>query len=184
MHGRQHHRITEYPRDLQTLLGTNFKIGNFGVTGATVLLNTDRPYLNQTAFQEAKQFLPNIVVIMLGTNDARTNIYQYSENFEADYKQLISEAQDFTSKPKIFLAIPPPIFNNTLSLSSINLVQGVIPHIERVARELGVQTINIYGDLVNHPEYFPDGVHPNSEGAKLIAVTVYKAINATVSATA
>ncbi len=169
--------ITAYPGDLQSLLGLNYNVGNFGVTGATILLNTDRPYLNQTAFQNVKDFRPNIVVIMLGTNDARINIYQYSENLEADYKQLISEVQAFPSKPKIWLAIPPPIFNNSLSLSSSNLLDGVIPRLQQVANEIGLSTVNIYAALVDHPEYFPDGVHPNGDGAKLIAIEVYKAIN-------
>ena len=61
---------TEYPSDLWMKLGANYTVGNFGVGGATVSLDSDKPYMNQTDFQSAKQFLPNIVVIMLGTNDA------------------------------------------------------------------------------------------------------------------
>jgi len=168
--------ITGYPADLQTLLGNSYEVRNFGVMGATILLNTDRPYINQTAFLEVKQFQPQVVVILLGTNDARTNIYQYSQNLEADYKRLIDAFQAFASKPEVLIAIPPPIFNNTLGLSSAYLDQGVIPRVEQVAKELHLPTIDIYGALVIRPELFPDGVHPNNEGAQIIANEVYKAL--------
>jgi hypothetical protein len=35
---------TNYPRYLQTMLGAGYKVENFGVSGATVLLNSDQPY--------------------------------------------------------------------------------------------------------------------------------------------
>ena len=171
--------LTKYPDELQLRLGPSYKVGSFGVSGATILLNTDRPYLNQTAFQDAKNFLPNIVVIMLGTNDARLNIFMNSQSLEADFKLLVEEVQAFPSNPKIWVAIPPPIFNNTLGLLSQNLVDGVIPCLQQVANESGLSTINIYAELANHFEYFPDGVHPNDEGAKLIAEKIYEAINNT-----
>ncbi len=168
--------ITNYPADLQNMLGKGYMVENFGVVGATILLNTDRPYLNQTAFQNASQFNPNIVIIILGTNDARSNIFENSKNFESDYKQLIYGFQNLTSKPKIFLAIPPPIFNNNLDLISSYLVQGIIPQIKHTANELGLQTIDLYSQLIGHPEYFPDGVHPDNSGANLIAKEAYDAI--------
>jgi lysophospholipase L1-like esterase len=168
--------ITNYPADLQNMLGNGYKVGTFGVVGATVLLNTDRPYLNQTAFQEASIFKPNIVIIILGTNDARSNIFENSKNFESDYIQLVFGFQNITSRPKIFVAIPPPIFNNTLDLITANLVQGIIPQIQHVANELGLPTVNLYSQLITHPDYFPDGVHPDNTGANLIAQEAYNAI--------
>jgi acyl-CoA thioesterase-1 len=164
--------VSGYPSDLQNLLGTNYTVENFGVTGATVLLDTDRPYLNQTAFQQANAFQPNVVVIMLGTNDARTNIYQSIKNFFSDYTKLITQVQTFKSKPKIWLIIPPPIFTNNLSLNSTYLVDGVIPRIKTVASLEHLPLIDVYSALTAYSTYFPDGVHPNSEGAEIIASTI------------
>jgi acyl-CoA thioesterase-1 len=168
--------VTAYPADLQVLLGNAYYVRNFGVVGATILLNTDRPYLNQTACSEAEAFQPQVVVIMLGTNDARTNIYPNSENLEANYGMLIATFQALKSHPKILVATPPPIYNNTLSLSSSNLVQGVIPRVEQEAKALNVPTVDVYDPMLNHPEYFPDGVHPNIAGAEKIAQIVFAAI--------
>lgn len=168
--------LSAYPNDLQTMLGANYRVISFGVQGATVLLNSYRPYINQEAFQRMKKFLPNIVVILLGTNDAHKENYHSIDNFVADYEQLVREVQALESKPKIFLVKPPPIFDNDLNLSSANLLEGVIPRIEQVAKDLGLTTIDVYTPLANHPEYFVDGVHPNEEGARLIASEIYKAI--------
>ena len=167
----------DYPRDLQILLGTNYTVENFGAGGSTVLVNTDEAYIHQIEFIKAKNFLPDIAIIMLGTNDARTDHFKSIENFVPDYIKLINEIQALESNPKIFLVKPPPIFGNEFELKNVNLVEGIIPRIEQIVNEEGLLIIDVYAVLENHPEYFwNDGVHPNSEGAKVIASEVYEAI--------
>jgi lysophospholipase L1-like esterase len=168
--------ITTYPTDLQELLGSNYYVREFGVAGTTVLADTYHPYISQHRFQAAKEFMPDIVVILLGTNDARVDNYKSIANFTADYKQLVSEVQALASKPRIFLVKPPPLFENDLYLRNDNLLEGVIPGIEQVADELGLTLIDVYTPLDGHPECFVDGVHPNYDGAAVIASEVYKAI--------
>jgi len=170
--------ITGYPADLQTLLGNSSIVGNFGVTGATVDFYTEKPYFFEPTFRNASSFEPTTVIIMLGTNDARTDNYLQINSFVLDYEKTITRIQTFSSNPQIFLVEPPPIFNNTLDLNSTSFVEGVIPRIEQVATAMGLPIINLYTPLINHPEYFSDGVHPNSEGAQIIANIIYKAISA------
>jgi lysophospholipase L1-like esterase len=169
-------QITYYPTDLQLLLGNSSIVGNFGATGSTVDFDTSKPYLFQPEFRNATTFEPTTVIIMLGTNDARTDNYQQINSFVADYERIILRIEELTSKPQIFLVEPPPIFNNTLSLNSTDLVDGVLPRIQQVASAMDLPLINVYTPLVNHPEYFPDGVHPDSEGAQVIADIIYSAI--------
>jgi len=157
------------------MLGTSYQVRAFGVSSSTVLFN-GFPYVDQEEFIAAKKFLPKIIIIMLGTNDAREDTYQLIDNFVTEYKYLIHEVQKLESKPKIFLVTPPPLFDNILHLSNANLLEGVIPRIKQVARDLDLNLIDIYTPLADHPEYFPDGVHPNSEAASLIAGEIYKAI--------
>jgi lysophospholipase L1-like esterase len=71
---------------------------------------------------------------------------------------------------------PPPIFDNEFYLRNTNLLEGIIPRIEQVANELSLTTIDVYTPLANHREYFMDGIHPNNEGASVIASEIYKAI--------
>jgi len=170
-------KITGYPTDLQTLLANKSTVDNFGVSGATVNFNGSLPYIFEPAFQNAMFFEPTTVIIMLGTNDARTDNYQQINTFVTDYERMISTIRALDNRPQIFLVEPPPIFNNTLDLNGTNFVDGVIPRILQVANALNLPIINVYTPLLNHPEYFPDGVHPNSQGAQLIANIIYDAIN-------
>jgi lysophospholipase L1-like esterase len=169
--------MTSYPADLQALLGKNSVVGNFGYNGATINFNSDRTYYFSDEFHNARSFLPTTVIIMLGTNDARINVNQQINRFIGDYEHMISRIENFSSAPQIFLVVPTPIFNNTLDLNSTILTEQVIPLIQQVANSLDLRLIDVYTPLLNHPEYFPDGVHPNSEGAQIIADTIYDAIN-------
>ncbi|MGA2386231.1 MAG: GDSL-type esterase/lipase family protein [Candidatus Bathyarchaeia archaeon] len=169
--------ITGYPSDLQTLLGDNYSVGNFGVSGSTVLLNSWEPYMNQSAFQKALNFQPNIVVIMLGTNDDLQMLRAYNASFEEDYAKLIASFQQLVSTPRIYIVKPPPIFSNSSDLSIPYFNEVIIPKIEDLANNMGLPIIDVYTAFGNHADYFVDGVHPNSQGAALIASEVYKAIN-------
>ncbi len=170
--------MTQYPADYQTLVGKTSIIENFGYNGATINFYSDRPYFFSDQYRSARNFLPNIVILMLGTNDARSNVNQQIDRIVGDYEHMISRIQIFGSSPKIFLVIPPPIYTNTLDLNATVLTQEVIPRIQQVANETGLPLIDVYTPLLNHPEYFPDGVHPNNEGAQVIANTIYDAITA------
>ena len=172
--------ITEYshyPDNLQTILGDNYLVENFGVASSAVLLSSDKPYMKQAAFQKSKDFQPTIVIIMLGTNDAKAGNYRSIANFPNDYEELIGEYDRLPDDQKIWIVTPPPIFNNELGLNNTNLEQGVIPGIAQVANDLSLPTINVNTALTNHSDYFIDGVHPNAEGAELIASTIGDTIN-------
>jgi len=44
---------------------------NFGVSGATLLRNADKPYVQQSAYNQALAARPDAVIIKLGTNDSK-----------------------------------------------------------------------------------------------------------------
>ena len=169
-------QITNYPNELQTMLGANYLVKNFGVSGSTVLNSTFRPYIQQEAFKKAKEFLPDIVIVMLGTNDANTYNLPIIDQFVDDYKRLINQIQELATEPIIFIVKPPPIFYKGLDINNTNLQEAVIPRIEQVAKQLELPTIDVYASLINYPEYFPDGVHPNNQGGKAIANKIYQTI--------
>jgi acyl-CoA thioesterase-1 len=169
-------RGSGYPAKLQSLLGSNYNVANFGVDGATVTLSSERPYMNQSQFQMAQNFQPDIVVVMLGTNDANTNATQYDNTFEDDYTKLVTSFQSLNSNPQVWVAVSPPIQNNSLELSAPYFEENIIPHLHHVAQDLNLPTINVYDSFQNHPDFFMDGVHPDSDGATLIACDVCIAI--------
>jgi acyl-CoA thioesterase I len=171
--------ITEgsgYPSMLHQLLGPNYTVANFGVSGSTVTSQSIRPYIDQAAFQEAIDYHPDIVVIMLGTNDANTDIAQNETSFEADYTQIIDSFEQLEGTQLIWVVKSPPIFANNSSYNNTYLENNVFPQIDKVADQMKLPTVDMYSAFGNHSDYFMDGVHPDSEGASLIASHVYDAI--------
>lgn len=171
--------ITEgsgYPYKLRLLLGSDYVVGNFGVSGSTVSLNSTKPYMNESKFQDAIDFHPDIVIIMLGTNDANTAISQNEESFETDYSQLVSAFEQLDGKQLIWVVKSPPIFTNNPSYNNSYLEGTVLPQIDNLADQMNLPTVDMYSALGNHADFFMDGVHPDDNGASIIALNVYDAI--------
>jgi acyl-CoA thioesterase-1 len=169
--------ISGYPSDLQTMLGDNYSVGNFGVVGSTVSLDSWKPYMNQPEFQSALAFQPNIVIFLLGTNDDLNSLHQYNESFQTDYAKLISSFQQLDSSPDILIANSPPIFNDSADLSPAYLANTIIPLTDDLANSMNFPLIDLYSTFCNHADCFVDGVHLNSQGAAIIASEVYNKLD-------
>lgn len=170
--------VSGYPEDLQRLLGNDSVVGNFGVMGATVSFGSVHPYYFTETYPDAVDFQPSTVVLMLGTNDARADAHEFIDSFVGNYKTIIKGIQDSggSRKVQVYLVKPPPVLENDFNISSTVLAQEVIPKIEQTASELNLPVIDLYTPLLNHPEYYLDGVHLNSEGAQVIANIIFQAI--------
>jgi len=169
--------ISEYPADLQSLLGDGSLVGNFGHSGAVVSERfSDKTYLYQDEFDEAVAFLPQVVIILLGTNDSDKDIVPYIDEFVGDYTDLVDAFRSLDSAPIIWPVIPPPIFENTLGRTDTNLVTYVIPEIEEVAASPSLTTIDLHTPLAGRDDYFSDGLHPNAAGSLAIAEIIYSAL--------
>lgn len=170
-------RGTEYTLDLWAHLGSNYVIGDFGVGGATVSLHSEAAYMNKTAFETSKQFQPDIVIVMLGTNDADQTLNQTTQEFVSDYISLLDAFHNLPTHPEVYIIQPPPIFNTSLNLSGELFAHRVQPGISEVVNQTGLPVIDAYSPLVGHPDLFIDGVHPKAEGAQVIADAVYAAVD-------
>ena len=169
---------TDYPMDLTRRLGSGYTVSNFGVGGTTVSLDSGGAYMELNAFQNALEFQPNIVIIMLGTNDANPVLYPNLNkvSFVEGYVQLVAEFQALSPTPKIYLVKPPPVFSDETGTNAQYFRDTVIAGIEQAAARTNLPVIDVYSALAKHPDFFLDGVHPDSEGAQLIANEVYEAI--------
>lgn len=79
-----------YPAQLQRMLGNSYEVGNFGKSGATLLLRGHRPYMQQEEYRQAVNFNPDIAVIHLGINDTDPRDWpNYRDDFVGDYLTLI-----------------------------------------------------------------------------------------------
>jgi lysophospholipase L1-like esterase len=169
--------ITEYSgytAKLQEKLGSNYVVGNFGVSGSTVSLDGKIAYMKQQAFLKAEHFEPELVVIMLGTNDANCEIANDTD-ITSDYMQLIDAFKQLNSNPDIIVVNSPPIYSDYSGYNNTFLTTNVIPTIDNVANNLNLTTVDMYS-VMNNATYFKDGIHPNDEGAGIIANTIYDAV--------
>ncbi|MBD0831602.1 GDSL-type esterase/lipase family protein [Aestuariibaculum sediminum] len=168
-----------YPAQLQTLLGNQYKVGNFGHSGATMLKNGHKPYWNQKAFKNSIAFQPNIVIIHLGLNDQGNNNWpEHKEAFIDDYLELISVYKNLPTKPDVFICRMTPTFSghHWFEEGMRENFKDVQNKIETIAELAQVELIDLHEPLYRFPEYFPDQLHPTKEGALVIANKVYSAI--------
>ena len=165
-----------YPAQLAGML-PSAAVGNFGKAGATLLEAGDRPYVQTAQFEASKAFAPTVVVIALGTNDAKDRNWVHRNGFIQDYLDLIATYRNLASKPTVYIALPPPVFRSTQGISNRRIRDEIHPLIRQVAAQSGVGLIDLYTPLQGKARLFPDGIHPDPEGAAIIAETVYHAVN-------
>jgi lysophospholipase L1-like esterase len=165
-----------YPAVLGRILGSGYDVKNFGVSGRTLLKNGDYPYWKEAAFLSAIAFNPDIVIIKLGTNDSKPQNWKFKDEFEKDYGDLIETFKKLPANPKIYICRPVPAFQIKWGINDSVIVNGMIPMIENVSREKSVNIIDLYTPFKGEGRVFPDGIHPNAEGAAMMAKEIFKAI--------
>ena len=165
-----------YPRKLGRLLGRGYCVGNFGYTNRTALKNADHPYTAEKLYRQSLAFQPDLVLLMLGTNDTKT-VNWNAEAYARDLGELIESYLELESRPQVFSLLPPPVFpfcgKLRWDIRSEVLENEVLPICRRVAEEKGVPIIDIHSAFVGRKELLVDGCHPNARGARMMAVRVY-----------
>lgn len=182
-----------YPAQLQTLLGENYFVENFGVGGST-LIKKGKPTV-WTELPKIKEANPDIVIISLGTNDTcgmgtcgDRKCWEYKDEYEDDYRDLIDELLTLPSRPQIFICAPSPMVLETPGLNSKRIagltvrkprLQEFIDTVRKISEEKSIQFIDLNIPLDHRPELFVegDGVHPNKYGYKAIAELVFDSLN-------
>ncbi len=162
-----------YPAQLQRLLGPRWQVHNFGSSGRTLLKHGDYPYWNEPEFRAAKSLLPDVVIIKLGTNDTKPQNWKYREEFAGDYQALVQEFRALPSHPRVYLCTPVPAFPGNWGISDSVIKSEVIPLVRGLARQMQCPLIDLYTPLQDHAELFPDRVHPNGDGAGIMAHEIY-----------
>ena len=166
-------RGATYPKQLQSFFGDDWEVENFGVSGRTLMAKGDYPYTSEKAYQNALAMKPDVVVIMLGTNDTKKQNWKFKQDFYSDYQQLVRSFQELESKPRIYVCRPVPVIGEGSFGITEAGIQEQIPQVNQLAEEMGLGVIDVYAALKDFPELIPDRVHPNARGAKKIAEAVY-----------
>ena len=168
-----------YPAQLQKMLGETYLVGNFGKPGATLLSKGHRPYFKQEQFTDAMNFHGDIAIVHLGLNDTDPrNWPNYRDEFHRDYSALLDSLRKSNPKVRIIMALTSPITHAHKRFASSTRVwhEQIQEELKRISKIEGIELIDFHTPLYNRPDLLPDSIHPNAEGAGLIAQTVYSAI--------
>ena len=190
-------RVSSYPTYLQEQLPLPaYKVFNFG-KGSSTVLRTGVPFVNSTQYKLSMAAHLDVVVLMLGTNDAR-KIFWDESRFRRDYIDIIERYQALPSKPIVFVCTPPPVYCDPkkcffdVQPEVVNeVLPFLIPEIAYYTGAFVIDNFAVFGgnkfsnpssyyepghtdkadwDKQNHPPY--DGVHLVAEGNKRLADSV------------
>lgn len=182
--------IKSYPAAFNTLFNERYEVGNYGVSAAYTIA-ADSPYnyrastpklsyKNTKRYEPSIDFDPDVVLIMLGTNDIRS-LLSYGENGVEAYKNalkdLVRDYQALDSVSKVYI-VSSVVINkdNDLGLYSKGDLQNIQ---SSVANELGIDYIDVYTAtkdvFLNNPAtyYYTDNIHLTDAGYNLIAQTLF-----------
>lgn len=168
-----------YPSVLQKMLGKDYCVGNFGFSNRTASEDGDYPYTAEKLYKKSLDFQPDIVLIMLGSNDSKPNNWK-AESYARSLARLAESYRALDRRPRVLLMTPPSVFHFwkkvLWTIQGDVLENEVVPICRRVAEELGLECVDVHGAFFGKKELFVDGCHPNVPGARLLAETVYQAI--------
>jgi len=168
--------LDAYPIQAGALLGKHWLIKNSGVSGRTMLRHGDFPIWKEQRFKEGLAFRPDVVTICLGTNDSKPYNWIYKEEYIPDYSAMIDTFRALSSHPVVWIALPPPAFKLNLDIRDSIITTDIIPWLRQLALDKGCPVIDFYTPLKEHSNLFPDGIHPNTEGAAVMAMVLYEAL--------
>lgn len=172
-------------------------VRNFGEGGAGILKRGCNPYWDTDQYGDALAFEPDVLIINLGTNDSREEFWNNGAaalhpeedifaaheqedqptvhgevEFEQDLEELV-EIFGMMSKPKTFLCTPVPLFHSNGWLKPEILCTEIAPRIRGVAARKGLRVVELFDSmLAQHPDLFPDGIHPSATGAAEISALI------------
>ncbi|HEY6915206.1 MAG TPA: GDSL-type esterase/lipase family protein, partial [Paludibacter sp.] len=93
----------------------------------------------------------------------------HADTYERDYQALIDTFKTISSKPRIYLCLPVPVFKTRWGINDSTVVNGVIPIVEKLAQKNNLTVIDLYHGMSNQGINFPDNIHPNEKAAKAMA---------------
>jgi lysophospholipase L1-like esterase len=167
--GFGHTHAGSYPSQLGKILGDAYEVRNFGVGGRTLLTKADYPYVNEKEYKESQAYAPDIVIILLGTNDSKDRNWIYGDEFANDYYALIRVYQSLPSNPTIYLGLALPVFKPLDTISETVVKNEINPEVNEIAEAHQLGIIDFYSPFLDKSDLIPDGVHPNKKGYRLMA---------------
>ena len=168
-----------WPSLLDARLGDGWEVVNLGVSGSMLLDEGSFPYRSTGNIERAKELDADMAIIMLGTNDAHTAIWT-PERHREQLRALVREMKGAQGTTDIVLMVPPCVFYEPgleaygFNVDAIGVDMRAV--VAQVAEEEDAHFVDLYALTEDHPEWFPDQLHPNDDGHRAIADCIYQEV--------
>lgn len=178
--------IHSYPSQLQNLLGSGYEVRNYGKSSYTLMKSGDRSYWNLPEYANSKAYNPDIVILMLGSNDSKNtqnapnwttkNGVSPQEAFLSDMKEMIESYQNLESHPVVYVGLSPRLtVESVMDLNNTVIEEEIVPLQRQAAEETGsiVLDVNAFSHEQMEDGDFKDCVHPTDIGYQKLANFMY-----------
>ncbi len=178
-HGVRNWEENNYPAVLQRLLGEGYHVANFGSSGACVNPMGDQPYTGRAVYTDSLAYEADILIFMLGSNDAKPENWTDAETFRSQFEALLGTYLTGEKIPTVYIGLCAKGFyldGATSGPAGYDIQPAVVDEIVETLRGITtvsgcpVEILDIHALTGAHPEWFAaDGIHPDQAGAESIA---------------
>lgn len=185
-----------YPARLVVLLGGEYEVVNAGYNGATMLGShggaNDRAYRETEAWQRSMAQPADIVIVMLGANDANPTVGLAARSggllsagqlalYREDAQELLAGYQGLSGC--IWLCRTMPMYREAGALYDGHYIRCFQENLRRlrelqtlIARTTGCELIDTFTPMQRR-EWYADGLHLNDQGYLALARLFAERIN-------
>ncbi len=175
-----------YPVYLQRLLGYDYYVEKYGAPGFSLCSTDTYSYMSYSAmYQGSVDAAPDVVIIMLGTNDCNPgdsyknwNEARRSTVFKNSASTMVKAYRRANRDVQIYFMAPPVVPGN--AQWSANVETYAVPLITQVAEDEKCYLIDLHTWSKKHTAIFVDGLHPKDEGYGKMAEAVYDGLKDTI----
>ena len=178
-------RNQAYPVYLSQDVSNEYTVGNFSYNGLSItgyggsFKNPDERYILRDEYKQSLAFEPDIIAIMLGTNDA-TEWSKAEPSFEEEYRTLLDSYLELFPDVQIIMMVSPPVISpNQFDIPNAEINDYVNPIQRDLAAAYGFEILDLREEFEEVEDYQTkylrpnDGVHFTEEGAKYVASRVW-----------
>ncbi|MBO4264776.1 MAG: hypothetical protein J5922_01690 [Clostridia bacterium] len=171
-----------YPAVIKRIAGDRYEVKNFSKCGAFAhLIEGDaHSYYYLDIMKKARDFAPDAVLLMLGSNDAnpywRVDETTRAEEYVKGMKKIISALSALENLPKIFICTSPWIANRECGF--VRNLDKLVKIQRDLAEEYGFDVIDTREFTAGKYELYAEGLHLCDYGYKCLAKFILEKLDA------
>lgn len=158
-----------YPSYLSQYVSSDYEVGNYGENGISITgyggswNSPSKSYIKQTFYTNSLAFAPDIIALMLGTNDA-TGWANAEATFLSEYRVLLDAYLEALPAVKIIMMVSPPtVYPNAFGIPNDTIRDYVNPIQRDLADEYDFEVIDLREEFEETENYASLYLRPNND---------------------